>query len=128
MPGFDVPLADGRAGCDHPLSLNGEVSLMAKVGDRIRLSSMKGPDREGVVTAVTGSLMRVRWLSGEETTMVPAPGTLTVLAATTAEPRTTAAKKGAAKKTAAARKTTSKRSAPKKQAAGKTKGAKRPAR
>lgn len=95
---------------------------MAKVGDRIRLSSMKGPDREGVVTAVTGSLMRVRWLSGEETTMVPAPGTLTVLAATTAEPRTTAAKKGAAKKTAAARKTTSKRSAPKKQAAGKTKG------
>ena len=57
---------------------------MVNVGDRIRLSSTKGPDRDGVVTAVTGSLLRVRWPSGEETTVVPAPGTLTVLAATDA--------------------------------------------
>ena len=55
---------------------------MVKVGDRIRLSSTKGPDRDGVVTAVTGSLLRVRWPSEEETTVVPAPGTLTVLAPT----------------------------------------------
>ena len=55
---------------------------MVKVGDRIRLSSTKGPDRDGVVTAVTGSLLRVRWPSEEETTVAPAPGTLTVLAAT----------------------------------------------
>ena len=27
---------------------------MVEVGDRIRLSSMKGPGREGLVTAVTG--------------------------------------------------------------------------
>ena len=52
---------------------------MVTVGDRIRLSSMKGPIREGVVTDVTGSLVRVRWPTGEETTVVPAPGTLSVL-------------------------------------------------
>ena len=57
---------------------------MVKVGDRIRLSSTKGSDRDGVVTAVTGSLLRVRWPSGEETTVIPAPGTLTVLAASDA--------------------------------------------
>jgi hypothetical protein len=76
---------------------------MVEVGDRIRLSSMKGADREGVVTAVTGSLVRVRWLSGEETTVVPAPGTLSVLAAGQAGPRQRA-KKSAAKKTAGATK------------------------
>ncbi len=80
---------------------------MVNVGDRIRLSSMKG-HREGVVTAVTGSLMRVRWASDEETTVVPAPGTLTVLAA------------GGKTKSA------SKRATSKKIAAGKSKGAKRP--
>ena len=32
---------------------------MVEVGDRIRLSSMKGPGREGLVTAVTGA-QRVR--------------------------------------------------------------------
>ena len=52
---------------------------MVTVGDRIRLSSMKGPIREGVVTDVTGSLVRVRWPTGEETTVVPAPGTLSVV-------------------------------------------------
>ncbi len=46
---------------------------------RGRLSSGKGPYREGVVTAVTGSLLRVRWQSGQNTTVVPAPETLSVL-------------------------------------------------
>ncbi len=77
---------------------------MVKVGDRIRLSSMKGPDREGVVTAVTGSLVRVRWSSEEETTVVPAPGTLTVLAAGKVVPQKAAKKKGRAKNTADAKK------------------------
>jgi hypothetical protein len=86
--------------------------LMVEVGDRIRLSSMKGADREGVVTAVTGSLMRVRWLSGEETTVVPAPGTVSVLAAGRAGPQKRA-KKSAAKKAAGATKRNSgSRSAP----------------
>jgi hypothetical protein len=76
---------------------------MVEVGDRIRLSSMKGADREGVVTAVTGSLVRVRWLSGEETTVVPAPGTLSVLAVGQAGPQKRA-KKGAVKNKAGATK------------------------
>ena len=96
---------------------------MVEVGDRIRLSSMKGPDREGVVTAVTGSLMRVRWSSEEETTVVPAPGTLTVLAAGKVVPQKAAKKKGAAKNTAGAKKTIAGEGAtPKKGAARKTKG------
>ena len=68
---------------------------MVNVGDRIRLSSTKGPDRDGVVTAVTGSLLRVRWPSDEETTVAPAPGTLTVLAAADVVSETTRTKKAA---------------------------------
>lgn len=79
---------------------------MAKVGDRIRLSSMKGPDREGVVTAVTGSLLRVRWPTDQETTVAPAPGTLTVLPSTDPVPQKAAKKKAAATKTTAAKKST----------------------
>ena len=52
---------------------------MVKVGDRIALSSFKGADREGVVLEVTGAMVRVRWSSGQESAVVPAPGTLTVL-------------------------------------------------
>jgi hypothetical protein len=98
---------------------------MVKVGDRIRLSSGKGPDREGVVTAVAGSMVGVRWPSEAETTIIPAPGTLTVVASsgdqaperavgnkavgTKAVRKDTAAKKAGAKKA-----TTSKRGASKK--------------
>jgi hypothetical protein len=95
---------------------------MVQVGDRIRLSSMKGPDREGLVTAVTGSLVRVRWPSGDETTVAPAPGTLSVLAGDTALPK--GAKKRAAKSTAGtAKKPASKNAPPKKSGASKTKKA-----
>ena len=102
---------------------------MVKVGDRIRLSSMKGPDRDGVVTAVTGSLVRVRWPSGEETTVVPAPGTFSVLAAGTAVART-GAKKGAAENTVGATKKNiaSESAPPTKNGARKTTGSKRPLR
>ena len=77
---------------------------MVNIGDRIRLSSMKGPDREGVVTDVMGSLLKVRWSSQEETTCAPAPGTLTVLAAATVGPGAAAKKKGVAKSSAGAKK------------------------
>ena len=97
---------------------------MVKVGDRIRLSSMKGPDREGVVTAVTGSLVRVRWPSEEETTVVPAPGTLVVLAAGEAAPPRSRGRP----ETAGAKKTASTSGTPKKNGASKTKGAVRPTR
>ncbi len=53
---------------------------MLRVGYRVRLTSGKGPDREGVITALVGSMLRVRWPSQEETIVIPAPGTLTVLA------------------------------------------------
>ena len=96
---------------------------MVEVGDRIRLSSMKGPDREGLVTAVTGSLVRVRWQSGEETMVAPAPGTLSVLAAGRAVPQK-GAEKSAAKNTADAtkKKNIASKSTPKKSGAKKTKG------
>ena len=94
---------------------------MADVGDRIRLSSMKGPDREGIVTAVTGSLIRVRWSSDEETTVIPAPGTLTVLAAGKKVSKQ-GAKKPAGKQPAGATKSpVTKSTTPKKTAAKKTK-------
>ena len=122
---------------------------MVKVGDRIRLSSGKGPDREGVVTAVTGSMVRVRWPSGEETTVVPAPGTLTVLASSgdqapavrreraapkkaapkKAAPKKAAPKTAVTKKTATAKKgATKKATTSKKGATKKTTGAKRSSR
>src|SRR4051812_32303551 len=101
---------------------------MVKVGDRIRLSSTKGPDRDGVVTAVTGSLLRVRWPSDEETTLAPAPGTLTVLAATDARKDTGPTKKAARKKSAAATKTTSGKKATPDNTRSRTKAAKPPSR
>jgi hypothetical protein len=107
---------------------------MVKVGDRIRLSSGKGPDREGVVTAMTGSMVRVRWPSAGETTVIPAPGTLTVLASSGAQAQPAvrperavrtkavakkAAPKKAAAKTGAKKATTSKKAANKKSAGAK---------
>ena len=77
---------------------------MLRVGYRIRLSSGKGPDREGVVTALVGSMLRVRWPSQEETIVIPGPGTLTVLASSgddapsAVPPRQPAPKKAVAKK------------------------------
>jgi hypothetical protein len=35
--------------------------------------------RDGVVTGVTGSLLRVRWSTGEESTVVPSMGSLAVV-------------------------------------------------
>jgi hypothetical protein len=100
---------------------------MVKVGDRIRLSSGKGPDRDGIVTAVTGSMVRVRWPSEAETTIIPAPGTLTVLASSGDQaPQRAVGKATAAKKAAAAKKaTTSKKGAGKKGAGKKGAGKKR---
>jgi hypothetical protein len=101
---------------------------MVNVGDRIRLSSTKGPDRDGVVTAVTGSLLRVRWPSEEETTVVPAPGTLTVLAATETVTDTGPTKKAGGKKSATATKAASGKKATSDNSRTRTKAAKRPSR
>src|SRR5437899_12023845 len=82
---------------------------MPKVGDRVRLASRKvGQDpRAGVITGVRGQMISVRWSSGEESSIVPGPRTLTVVGRSTARPKAAAAKKkpaatrkGAAKKKA----------------------------
>ena len=54
---------------------------MAVVGDRVQISLRKVGEapRDGVVTGVTGSLLRVRWSTGEESTVVPSMGSLAVV-------------------------------------------------
>jgi hypothetical protein len=51
------PVVEPSRNAQHHLHEKGRCHLMVKVGDRIRLASTKGPDREGVVTAITGSLL-----------------------------------------------------------------------
>lgn len=51
---------------------------MVKVGDHISLAS-NAATRSGVVVALSGSLIRVRWESGAETNVIPGPGTLSVV-------------------------------------------------
>jgi hypothetical protein len=71
---------------------------------------------------VTGSLVRLRWSSGAETTVVPAPGTLTVLTADDGAPQKPAKKKAAVKSEAGASKKTARKSATQRSATRKTKG------
>jgi electron transfer flavoprotein alpha/beta subunit len=93
---------------------------MVKVGDRIRLSSGKGPYRDGVVAAVTGSMVRVRWPSEEETTVIPAPGTLTVLTPSGDQAPPAVRRERSATKKAAPKKTTAKKAGTKKSTTSKT--------
>jgi hypothetical protein len=59
---------------------------MPQVGDRVEIASQKGSARTGVVTATTGEMVSVRWDTGGETTMVPGPGSVTVLGRRRAAP------------------------------------------
>jgi len=54
---------------------------MAAIGDRVQVPSRKvgGAPRDGVVTGVTGVLLRVRWSTGEESTLAPSMGSLEVV-------------------------------------------------
>jgi len=54
---------------------------MPDVGDRVRFASRKVDEapREGVVTGVIRQLLRIRWSTGEESTVVPGPGAVAVL-------------------------------------------------
>ncbi len=51
---------------------------MADVGDQIAVAS-KGKPRSGVVTAVKGAMITVRWNTGNETSLIPGPGVLSVV-------------------------------------------------
>src|SRR2546426_4151724 len=86
---------------------------MPKVGERVRLASRKvGQDpRTGVITGVRGQMISVRWSSGEESSIVPGPGTLSVVGRTTVQRKAGASKKKK-NKAAPARKKATKRAAP----------------
>jgi Domain of unknown function (DUF1918) len=51
---------------------------MAEVGDQIAVTS-KGAPRSGVVTAINGIKITVRWDAGGETSLIPGPGVLSVV-------------------------------------------------
>ncbi len=54
---------------------------MAVVGDRVQIPSKRvgQTPREGVVTGVSGALLRVAWSGGEESTIMPSMGSLVVV-------------------------------------------------
>ena len=54
---------------------------MVQVGDVIEVATRKigQAARTGTVTAVRGALMTVTWDSGEETSLIPAAGSVTVV-------------------------------------------------
>jgi hypothetical protein len=54
---------------------------MAEIGDRVQVPSKRvgQAPRDGVVMAVSGGLLRVRWSSGEESTISPSMGSLLVV-------------------------------------------------
>lgn len=54
---------------------------MVEVGDEIELATKKvgHAPRTGTVIAVRDSFVTVRWPSGEQSTLVPSPGTLSVV-------------------------------------------------
>src|SRR5207237_3851136 len=73
---------------------------MAKVGETVEVAGRKvgDPRRRGTVTGVRGAMIQVRWESGEETALIPGPGTLTVIGAPGAsEPERTRKKVPSAK-------------------------------
>jgi hypothetical protein len=76
---------------------------MPNVGDRVRFASRKVDEapRDGVVTGVTGSLLRIKWSTGEESTVSPGPGAIAVVGKVRASSgkKTTAPAKAAKKVT-----------------------------
>ncbi len=92
---------------------------MPIVGDRVHVASVKLGQlpRDGVVTGVSGSLLRVKWSTGEESTVVPGVGTLAVIgkakktSTKASKKKAAAAKKVTKKKAAAAKKVTKKKAA-----------------
>jgi hypothetical protein len=95
---------------------------MANVGDVVEIVGRKIGEatREGKVVAVSGSLLRIRWASGEESSLIPGPGTINVLKSGSGSAPAT--------KKAAAKKATPKKAPPAKKAKAPAKKAKAPAK
>jgi hypothetical protein len=68
---------------------------MADVGDRVEMLS-KGGSRQGVVRRVSGTLVTVDWDTGGQTTVIPAPGVMSVIGGRRPAKKATPAKKKAA--------------------------------
>jgi hypothetical protein len=105
---------------------------MADVGDRIAVAS-KGEPRSGVVIAVSGAMITVRWDTGGETSLIPGPGVLSVVTSKRRTPSartrpTTSDATAAARKTSAAGSPSgvARKAAPGKKAAGRTPVAQKP--
>ncbi len=101
---------------------------MAVVGDRVEVLSKAGT-RQGVVTRVSGAMVTIAWDNGGQTTVIPAPGVMSVIGGgrkapakkAPAQKKAPAKKKGPAKKAAPAKKAPAKRKAAPKKAAAKKK-------
>ena len=68
---------------------------MADVGDRVEMLS-KGGSRQGVVRRVSGTLVTVEWDTGGQTTVIPAPGVMSVIGGRRPAKKAAPAKKKAA--------------------------------
>ena len=53
---------------------------MPEIGDRIEVVSSKGGPRAGTVAAINDRLITVLWDTGEQTSLIPGPGVLNVVA------------------------------------------------
>src|SRR5436305_9308428 len=99
---------------------------MADVGDRVEVLSKSGT-RQGKVTRVSGALVTVEWDTGGQTTVIPAPGVMSVIGARAKKSAPAKKKKAPAKKAAPAKKKAApakKKKAPAKKAAAKKKAKK----
>jgi Domain of unknown function (DUF1918) len=76
-----------------------QEEFLVKVGDSVEASTRKigQTPRTGLVTAVNGALITVRWDSGHETSLIPAAGSLSVVGAKTTTEKATASKNDANK-------------------------------
>jgi hypothetical protein len=77
-----------------------------KIGDSVEVATQRVGQRprRGIVTAVRGALIIVRWDSGDETTLIPAAGSLRVIDATPAsDTKMSSPKKARARGTPAAK-------------------------
>jgi cell division septation protein DedD len=89
---------------------------MVAVGDRVQVPSKRvgQAPRDGVVTSVSGSLLRVTWSGGEESAIFPSMGSLVVVGKVRARSKKAAATaRKAVSKKALAKKAVSKKAAKK---------------
>src|SRR5205823_926258 len=98
------------------LSRRARGGQMVEVGDEIELSTKKvgHAPRTGTVIAVRERLVTVRWPTGEQSTLVPSPGTLSVVrSAKRKKAKTKPSTKSAESDTASTRKKTTATKTPK---------------